>query len=178
MNIIDEIENSQKKPKSQIPWFNVGDTVRVHFRIVEGEKERIQIFEGVVIGRDGGESGSARFTVRRVVYNEGVERIFPLHSPRVEKVEVVREGRVRRAKLNYLRDRSGKDARVKALGREAAQKAAAAAEEAAQVAAKEEAAIKAAADSEAAKAEEAAAEAEAPAEEAQVEASEEATKED
>lgn len=119
MNILDQVGMSQMKPKDQIPQFNVGDTVRVHFRIVEGEKERIQIFEGTVIARKGGEGPQARFTVRRLAYNEGVERVFPLHSPRVEKVEVVREGRVRRAKLNYLRERSGKAARVKARARSA-----------------------------------------------------------
>lgn len=117
MKILDEIGMSQMKPKDQIPQFKVGDTVRVHFRIVEGEKERIQVFEGTVIARKGGESPQARFTVRRLAYNEGVERVFPLHSPRVEKVEVVREGRVRRAKLHYLRSRSGKAARVKARAR-------------------------------------------------------------
>ncbi len=123
MNIVDEISQSQLKPKDQIPQFNVGDTVRVHFRIVEGEKERIQIFEGVVIGRKGGEGPLARFTVRRLSYNEGVERVFPLHSPRVEKVEVIREGHVRRAKLHYLRERSGKAARVKAKRRTVGNKA-------------------------------------------------------
>ena len=123
MNIVDEIAQSQLKPKDQIPQFNVGDTVRVHFRIVEGEKERIQIFEGVVIGRKGGEGPLARFTVRRLSYNEGVERVFPLHSPRVESVEVIREGHVRRAKLHYLRERSGKAARVKAKRRTVGNKA-------------------------------------------------------
>lgn len=117
MNVLDEIGQSQMKPKDQVPQFNVGDTVKVHFRIVEGEKERIQIFEGVVIGRKGGEGPLARFTVRRLSYNEGVERVFPLHSPRVEKVEVIREGSVRRAKLHYLRKLSGKAARVKGKGR-------------------------------------------------------------
>jgi len=123
VNIVDEIAQSQLKPKDQIPQFNVGDTVRVHFRIVEGEKERIQIFEGVVIGRKGGEGPLARFTVRRLSYNEGVERVFPLHSPRVESVEVIREGHVRRAKLHYLRERSGKAARVKAKRRTVGNKA-------------------------------------------------------
>ncbi len=127
MNVLDEIGRSQMKPKDKVPQFRVGDTVRVHFRIVEGEKERIQIFEGVVIGRKGGEGPQARFTVRRLSYNEGVERVFPLHSPRVEAVEVIREGRVRRAKLHYLRERSGKAARVRAKGRTVGQKAAAAA---------------------------------------------------
>jgi large subunit ribosomal protein L19 len=112
VNVISEIEKSQLK--EDIPQFSPGDTVRVHYRIIEGDKERIQIFEGVVIARQGKESATANFTVRRIAYNEGVERVFPLHSPRVEKVEIVREGRARRAKLLYLRDRSGKAARVKA----------------------------------------------------------------
>lgn len=113
MNLLQELESKQLKPANEIPKFNVGDTVRVHFRIVEGEKERTQIFEGVVISRKAGESPQARFTVRRVAFNEGVERVFPLHSPRVQKVEVIREGHVRRAKLHYLRKLSGKAARVK-----------------------------------------------------------------
>ncbi len=114
MNAIQELSERQKKEAGKIPKFNVGDTVKVHFRIVEGDKERIQIFEGVVIARKKKESPNATFTVRRVVFNEGVERVFPLHSPRVEKVEVVRAGHTRRAKLYYLRDRVGKAARVKA----------------------------------------------------------------
>lgn len=122
MNLVDEISKKQMKPAGSIPQFNVGDTVRVHFRIVEGEKERIQVFEGVVISRKSGESPNATFTVRRVAFNEGVERVFPLHSPRVEKVEVTREGQVRRAKLYYLRDRVGKAARVKAKQRSTAAK--------------------------------------------------------
>jgi large subunit ribosomal protein L19 len=117
VNIVDQIANAQMKSKDKVPQFSIGDTVRVHFRIVEGEKERVQVFEGVVIGRSGGEGPQARFTVRRVAYSEGVERVFPIHSPRLEKVEVVRPGSVRRAKLNYLRERSGKAARVKALGK-------------------------------------------------------------
>ena len=119
MNLLHLVEQAQLKAADQVPKFNVGDTVRVHFRIVEGEKERIQVFEGVVIGRKGGESPLARFTVRRVAFGEGVERVFPLHSPRVERVQVIREGHVRRAKLYYLRERSGKAARVKAKGRSA-----------------------------------------------------------
>jgi large subunit ribosomal protein L19 len=114
---IAQLGEAQKKPQENIPKFEVGDTVRVHFRIVEGEKERIQVFEGVVVARKGKEGPTAVFTVRRVAFGEGVERVFPLHSPRVEKVEVTREGRVRRAKLYYLRERSGKAARVKAKGR-------------------------------------------------------------
>lgn len=117
MKALAELGAAQKKPADKLPQFNIGDTVRVHFRIVEGEKERIQVFEGVVIGRKGKDTPNANFTVRRVAFGEGVERVFPLHSPRVEKVEVTREGSVRRAKLYYLRERSGKAARVKAKGR-------------------------------------------------------------
>lgn len=113
-NIISEIDKAQLR--EDIPKFSVGDTVRVHFRIVEGDKERIQVFEGVVIARKNGEGAHGNFTVRRISYNEGVERVFPLHSPRVAKVEVIREGKVRRAKLHYLRERSGKAARVKQKG--------------------------------------------------------------
>ena len=89
--------------------FNVGDSVRVHTKVVEGDKERIQIFSGVVIGKRGGGLNET-FTVRRISYGEGVERIFPLHSPRVDKIEVERQGQVRRAKLTYLRKRIGKGA--------------------------------------------------------------------
>ncbi len=117
MNLLEEYSKKQMKPEAELPTFNIGDTVRVHFRIVEGDKERIQVFEGVVIGRKGGTSPDAMFTVRRVAFGEGVERVFPLHSPRVAKVEVTREGHVRRAKLYYLRDRMGKAARVKAKQR-------------------------------------------------------------
>jgi len=122
VKLLDEFKQSQKKTGDKIPKFGIGDTVRVHFRIVEGEKERIQVFEGVVIGRKGGESPEANFTVRRVAFGEGVERVFPLHSPRVEKVQVTREGSVRRAKLYYLRALSGKAARVKAKERSVAPK--------------------------------------------------------
>jgi large subunit ribosomal protein L19 len=100
-----EAEYFRKEPAQ----FNVGDTVRVHTKVIEGDKERIQIFSGVVIGRRGRGLNST-FTVRRISYGEGVERIFPLHSPRVEKVEVERQGSVRRAKLTYLRKRVGKGA--------------------------------------------------------------------
>ncbi len=100
--------------KSSPPQFSVGDTVNVSVRIVEGEKERTQIFNGTVIGRRG--SGiSETFTVRRIVNNEGVERTFPLHSPKLSGVEVVRSGKTRRAKLHYLRDRIGKATRLKEL---------------------------------------------------------------
>src|SRR5580765_5034323 len=105
--LFDKIESEQfRKEPAQ---FNVGDTVRVHTKVIEGDKERIQIFSGVVIGRRGRGLNST-FTVRRISYGEGVERIFPLHSPRVEKVEIERRGAVRRAKLTYLRKRLGKGA--------------------------------------------------------------------
>jgi large subunit ribosomal protein L19 len=98
--------------KEKIPELNVGDTVKVHVKIKEGERERIQIFEGTIIARKG--SGiSESFTVRRVSYGVGVERVFPIHSPNVDKVDIVRRGRVRRCKLYYLRDRVGKSAKVK-----------------------------------------------------------------
>jgi len=99
----------QEQFKSDLTPFNVGDSVRVHTRVVEGDKERIQIFSGIVIGRRG-IGLNAKFTVRRISYGEGVERVFPVHSPRVAKVEVERAGSVRRAKLNYLRNRKGKQA--------------------------------------------------------------------
>jgi large subunit ribosomal protein L19 len=103
--------------KTEVPEFQVGDTVDVHTKILEGDKERIQVFSGVVIARSG--SGSREmFTVRRIVANEGVERKFPLHSPKIEKIEVVRGGRVRRAKLYFLRDRVGKAVRLKERRRE------------------------------------------------------------
>jgi large subunit ribosomal protein L19 len=98
--------------KESVDSFRIGDTVKVHLRILEGEKERVQIFQGVVIRRRGGGVG-ATFTVRKYSYGIGVERIFPLHSPRVEKIEVVRSGRVRRAKLYFLRNLRGKAARLK-----------------------------------------------------------------
>jgi large subunit ribosomal protein L19 len=104
--IVSEIAG--KGMKASVDEFRVGDTVDVHVRIVEGEKERIQIFTGTVIGRKGGRKASACFTVRRVVEGEGVERVFPIHSPRVEKVVVKKSGKVRRAKLNFLRERTGK----------------------------------------------------------------------
>jgi len=115
--LLDKVSRSTMKPVEALPKFNVGDTVKVHFQIVEGEKMRIQVYEGVCIGRKGGETSNATFTVRRWAFGEGVERVFPLHSPRVAKVEVTREGRVRRAKLYYLRDRVGKAAKVKAKRR-------------------------------------------------------------
>lgn len=110
MNLVDLIEKEQLK--SDIPDFRPGDSVKVHVKVVEGTRERIQVFEGVVIRRRG--SGiSETFTVRRVSYGVGVERTFPLHSPRIAKIEVVKRGRVRRARLYYLRQRRGKAARVK-----------------------------------------------------------------
>jgi len=105
--VIDSIEKEQLK--SEAKPFSVGDSVRVHTRVVEGDKERIQIFTGIVIGRKG-RGLNETFTVRRISYGEGVERVFPLHSPRVAKVEVEQQGRARRAKLNYLRGRKGKEA--------------------------------------------------------------------
>jgi large subunit ribosomal protein L19 len=105
--IIDAIEKDQFK--TEVPNFRVGDSVRVHTRVVEGDKERIQIFAGIVIGRKG-RGLNESFTVRRISYGEGVERVFPLHSPRIAKVEVEKQGRARRAKLNYLRTRKGKEA--------------------------------------------------------------------
>lgn len=103
---------AQDSMKKELPEFKVGDTVRVHVRIKEGERERIQMYEGTVIARKGG-SISETFTVRRVAHGVGMERVFPVHSPNVVNVEVIRKGRVRRAKLYYLRDRVGKSARVK-----------------------------------------------------------------
>lgn len=110
MNIIQALE--QEQLRKDIPSFKPGDTVRVHVKVVEGNRERIQVFEGVVINR---QSGGVRetFTVRRVSYNVGVERTFPVHSPRIEKIEVARRGIVRRAKLYYLRNLTGKAARIR-----------------------------------------------------------------
>ncbi|MGN0940802.1 MAG: 50S ribosomal protein L19 [Selenomonadaceae bacterium] len=110
MNIIQELEKEQLR--SDIPDFRPGDTVRVHAKIVEGTRERIQMFEGVVIARQG--SGVREmFTVRRISYGIGVERMFPVHSPRIEKIDVLHKGKVRRAKLYYLRGLTGKAARIK-----------------------------------------------------------------
>ena len=97
--------------KTEVPAFNIGDTIRVHNKIKEGNRERVQMFEGTVIAKHGG-GISETFTVRRVSYGVGVEKTFPLHSPNVEKVDVIRQGVVRRAKLYYLRDRVGKSAKV------------------------------------------------------------------
>ena len=99
--------------RSDVPEFRAGDTVKVHAKIVEGTKERVQIFEGLVIRRQKGKTPRATFTVRKISYNIGVERTFLLHSPRIEKIEVVSRGEVRRARLFYLRDLRGKSARIK-----------------------------------------------------------------
>jgi len=107
MDIINKIEKEQLK--QDVATFNVGDTVKVHCRVVEGGKERIQIFEGLVIARKGA-SVNTSFTVRKISYGEGVERVFPLHTPRIAKIEVLSKGKVRRAKLHYLRGRVGKRA--------------------------------------------------------------------
>lgn len=121
--LLDKIESAQYR-KDPVK-FGVGDSVRVHTKVVEGDKERIQVFSGVVIGRRG-HGLNETFTVRRISYGEGVERVFPIHSPRVEKVEVERAGAVRRAKLTYLRKRLGKGATlVKEKGATAAPAAAA-----------------------------------------------------
>ena len=110
MNIIETLEKEQLR--SDIPDFAPGDTVRVHAKIVEGSRERIQMFEGVVISRQG-TGVRETFTVRRISYGIGVERMFPVHSPRIEKIDVLRKGIVRRAKLYYLRNLTGKSARIK-----------------------------------------------------------------
>ncbi len=115
MNIIEQLEQEQvaKLAASRpIPEFQAGDTLRVHVKVVEGSRERVQIFEGVCIARKNNGINSA-FTVRKISYGEGVERVFPLYSPRIEEIEVVRRGAVRRAKLYYLRERRGKSARIK-----------------------------------------------------------------
>lgn len=109
MNLVQEI--TQEQLRKDIPDFRPGDTLKVHVKVVEGSRERIQVFEGVVIKRRGG-GISESFTVRKISYGVGVERTFPLHTPRIEKIEVVRRGKVRRAKLYYLRDRRGKSARI------------------------------------------------------------------
>ena len=112
MDLIKSYENEQLK--SELTPFNVGVTVKVHVRIKEGNRERIQVFEGIVIKRQG-ESNRETFTVRKISYGVGVERTFPVHSPKIEKIEVTRRGKVRRAKLFYLRERTGKATKVKEL---------------------------------------------------------------
>ncbi len=114
MNLIQQIEQAEMATiaaKRDLPEFEAGDTVRVHVRVTEGTRTRLQAYEGVVIARKGGGIQES-FTVRKISYGEGVERVFPLFSPMVEKVEVVRRGKVRRAKLYYLRGRMGKSARI------------------------------------------------------------------
>ncbi len=114
MNKLEKIHREQMK--TDISDFSVGDSVKVHTRVIEGGKERIQLFAGIVIGRKGEGVGQS-FTVRKISYGEGVERVFPVHSPKVAAVEVVKRGKVRRAKLNYLRQRVGKEATtVKEVG--------------------------------------------------------------
>jgi large subunit ribosomal protein L19 len=114
MNIIQQLEKEQAaalSKKRKIPEFGPGDTVRVNVKVVEGERSRVQAYEGVCIGRAGG-GLNENFTVRKISYGEGVERVFPIHSPLIDSIEVVRRGRVRRAKLYYLRGRRGKSARI------------------------------------------------------------------
>ena len=110
MNRLERIQRSLVR--KSVPSFEIGDTVRVHVKVVEGEKERVQVYEGVVISRKGGRN-SETFTVRKVSYGVGVERIFPVHSPAVSRVDVIRQGKVRRAKLYYLRGRKGKKAKIR-----------------------------------------------------------------
>jgi len=103
---------AQEYKKSDIPKFNVGDTVKVHIKIKEGTRERVQIFEGFVLKKQNGGINET-FTVRRIASGVGVEKTFPLHSPKIDKIEVIREGKIRRAKLNYMRQRTGKAAKIK-----------------------------------------------------------------
>ena len=113
MNLIGIIEAEQIAALGKnIPDFKAGDTVKVGYKVTEGTRSRVQNYEGVVIGRKGGATISASFTVRKISFGEGVERVFPLYSTNVDSIEVVRRGRVRRAKLYYLRDRRGKSARI------------------------------------------------------------------
>jgi large subunit ribosomal protein L19 len=114
MNMIEQIEQEEAARvlgEKQLPNFDAGDTLRVHVRIKEGERERVQVYEGVCIARSGGGLHES-YTVRKISFGEGVERVFPLYSPMIEQIEVKRKGRVRRAKLYYLRDRRGKSARI------------------------------------------------------------------
>ena len=113
MDIISEIEAEQvRKLEQSIPDFRAGDTIRVGFRVTEGSRTRIQNYEGVCISRKGGDGIGGTFTVRKISFGEGVERVFPLHSTNIDSISVVRRGRVRRAKLYYLRSRRGKSARI------------------------------------------------------------------
>ena len=113
MNLIAQLEAEQIAALGkEIPDFKAGDTVRVGYKVTEGTRSRVQAFEGVVIGRSGGKNIGASFTVRKISFGEGVERMFPLYSTNIASIEVVRRGRVRRAKLYYLRDRRGKSARI------------------------------------------------------------------
>ena len=113
MNIIEELELEQIKSLGKsIPDFSSGDTVKVGYKVTEGSRSRVQNYEGVVISRQGGSGISASFTVRKISFGEGVERVFPLHSPNIENITVVRRGKVRRSKLYYLRSRRGKSARI------------------------------------------------------------------
>jgi large subunit ribosomal protein L19 len=112
MNALSRVEKPEMR--TDLPPFHTGDTVRIHVKIKEGDKERIQVFEGIVIARKNGDLRST-FTVRKTSFGQGVERIFPLHSPIIEKIEVIRKGRVRRAKLYYLRDLKGKAAKVQEI---------------------------------------------------------------
>ncbi len=113
MNIIETIETEHVAAlNKEIPDFAPGDTVKVGYKVTEGTRSRVQNYEGVVIGRKGGQNLSASFTVRKISFGEGVERVFPLHSPNIESITVVRRGKVRRAKLYYLRSRRGKSARI------------------------------------------------------------------
>jgi large subunit ribosomal protein L19 len=109
MNRLQRLE--QTFPTNSVPVFEIGDTVRVHVKVIEGEKERVQVFEGVVIARKG-KKISETFTVRKISYGVGVERMFPVNSPNIAKIDVMRKGKVRRAKLYYLRDKKGKQAKV------------------------------------------------------------------
>ena len=113
MNLIAELEAEQIAALAkEIPDFSAGDTVRVDYKVTEGSRSRVQAYEGVCISRNGGAGIGASFTVRKISFGEGVERVFPLHSPNIDSITVVRRGKVRRAKLYYLRERRGKSARI------------------------------------------------------------------
>jgi large subunit ribosomal protein L19 len=121
MNVLNKIEKEQFR--ANVPQFSIGDTVKVHTKVIEGDKERVQVFSGIVIARRGNGINES-FTVRRISYGEGIERVFPLHSPRIEKLVVEKSGRVRRAKLYYIRKRKGKEATtVDTLDKKPAEKA-------------------------------------------------------